>query len=80
MVEGEPSIPLDGTIAIARAALKHWPIIAQSRTASGIGFPTMSAASRLAAVAVDGAELDAYVGDARVLTDDHAPVDQLLLR
>ena len=31
-------------------------------------------------VVVDGAELDAYVGDARVLTDDHAPVDQLLLR
>ena len=27
---------------------------------------------------VDGAELDAWVGDAEVLTDDHAPVDQLL--
>ena len=26
----------------------------------------------------DGAELDAFVGDAEVLTDDHAPVDQLL--
>jgi hypothetical protein len=25
-----------------------------------------------------GAELDAFVGDARVLTDDAAPVDQLL--
>lgn len=27
---------------------------------------------------LSGAELDAYVGDARVLTDDYAPVDQLL--
>ncbi|MFW3171072.1 fused MFS/spermidine synthase [Geodermatophilus sp. CPCC 206100] len=27
---------------------------------------------------VDGAALDAFVGDAEVLTDDHAPVDQLL--
>jgi spermidine synthase len=26
----------------------------------------------------DGAELDRFVGDAEVLTDDHAPVDQLL--
>ena len=26
----------------------------------------------------EGAELDAFVGDARVLTDDHAPVDQLM--
>jgi hypothetical protein len=25
-----------------------------------------------------GAELDAFAGDAQVLTDDHAPVDQLL--
>lgn len=25
-----------------------------------------------------GADLDAFVGDAEVLTDDHAPVDQLL--
>ena len=25
-----------------------------------------------------GPELDAWVGDAMVLTDDHAPVDQLL--
>lgn len=29
---------------------------------------------------VRGAELDEYVDGARVLTDDHAPVDQLLLR
>ena len=29
---------------------------------------------------VRGDELDEYVGDAAVLTDDHAPVDQLLLR
>lgn len=28
--------------------------------------------------ALDGADLDAWVGDAQVLTDDHAPVDQLL--
>ena len=27
---------------------------------------------------IGGAELDAWVGDAMVLTDDHAPVDQLL--
>jgi hypothetical protein len=27
---------------------------------------------------LSGAELDAFVGDARVLTDDYAPVDQLL--
>ena len=27
---------------------------------------------------VDGAELDRWLGDAEVLTDDHAPVDQLL--
>jgi MFS family permease len=27
---------------------------------------------------LDGAELDEFVGDARVLTDDYAPVDQLL--
>jgi spermidine synthase len=26
----------------------------------------------------DGAELDGFIGDAEVLTDDHAPVDQLL--
>jgi hypothetical protein len=26
----------------------------------------------------EGADLDAFVGDAAVLTDDHAPVDQLL--
>lgn len=29
---------------------------------------------------VTGAELDDYIGSARVLTDDHAPVDQLLFR
>jgi hypothetical protein len=29
-------------------------------------------------VLIRGAELDALVGDARVLTDDRAPVDQLL--
>ena len=28
--------------------------------------------------ALDGADLDAWIGDARVLTDDFAPVDQLL--
>jgi spermidine synthase len=28
--------------------------------------------------AATGAELDAFIGDAQVLTDDHAPVDQLL--
>jgi len=28
--------------------------------------------------AIDGAELDAWIGDADVLVDDHAPVDQLL--
>jgi spermidine synthase len=28
--------------------------------------------------AIDGAELDAWIGDAEVLVDDHAPVDQLL--
>ena len=27
---------------------------------------------------LSGAELDAFVGDTRVLTDDYAPVDQLL--
>ena len=27
---------------------------------------------------VDGADLDAWVGDSPVLTDDYAPVDQLL--
>ena len=26
----------------------------------------------------EGADLDEFVGDAEVLTDDHAPVDQLL--
>jgi hypothetical protein len=31
-------------------------------------------------VVVRGARLRDYVGDAMVLTDDHAPVDQLLLR
>jgi hypothetical protein len=30
------------------------------------------------AVALDGEALDAFIGDARVLTDDEAPVDQLL--
>ena len=30
------------------------------------------------AVLVDGAELDAWIGDAQILTDDYAPVDQLL--
>ena len=29
---------------------------------------------------VQGPELEAYVGEAMVLTDDHAPVDQLVLR
>ena len=28
--------------------------------------------------ALSGAELDRWIGDAPVLTDDHAPVDQLL--
>ncbi|MGL5849819.1 MAG: fused MFS/spermidine synthase [Phycicoccus sp.] len=32
----------------------------------------------LAWSAIEGAELDAWVGEAQVLTDDHAPVDQLL--
>jgi len=36
--------------------------------------------SGLPATAITGAELDAFVGDARVLTDDFAPVDQLLTR
>jgi hypothetical protein len=27
---------------------------------------------------VSGTDLDDWVGDAQVLTDDHAPVDQLL--
>jgi spermidine synthase len=35
-------------------------------------------AHELAWRVADGAELDAFVGDAEVLTDDHAPVDQLL--
>jgi hypothetical protein len=29
---------------------------------------------------VAGSVLEDYVGDAMVLTDDHAPVDQLVLR
>jgi hypothetical protein len=29
---------------------------------------------------VTGSVLEDYVGDAMVLTDDHAPVDQLVLR
>ncbi|WP_345204748.1 fused MFS/spermidine synthase [Fodinibacter luteus] len=36
------------------------------------------AAQGLAWGVVEGAELDTWVGDAMVLTDDHAPVDQLL--
>lgn len=36
MVEGEPSIPLDGTIATARAALRHCQITALDRIESGI--------------------------------------------
>ena len=28
--------------------------------------------------AIDGAELEAWISDADVLVDDHAPVDQLL--
>jgi len=31
-------------------------------------------------VVLTGGELDAFIGDAMVLTDDHAPVDQLLFR
>jgi hypothetical protein len=29
---------------------------------------------------ITGAALESFVGDARVLTDDYAPVDQLLVR
>jgi spermidine synthase len=38
------------------------------------GLPDLDLAWQVA----DGEELDAFVGDAEVLTDDHAPVDQLL--
>jgi MFS family permease len=40
----------------------------------------MSQLDRGDGVWVSGAELDRYVGGAMVLTDDHAPVDQLILR
>jgi hypothetical protein len=36
------------------------------------------AGRQLAWQVAEGAELDAFIGDAQVLTDDHAPVDQLL--
>jgi spermidine synthase len=42
------------------------------------GFATTLRAQGLAWQVAEGAELDAFVGDAPVLTDDHAPVDQLL--
>ncbi len=40
--------------------------------------PLMAAVSEPATV-LDGPELAAFIGDARVLTDDYAPVDQLLV-
>ncbi|GAB2611175.1 hypothetical protein Aab01nite_66370 [Paractinoplanes abujensis] len=51
--------------------------------ASADPLPTAEVARRVAAVedpavVLTGAELDAFVDDARVLTDDYAPVDQLL--
>jgi MFS family permease len=52
--------------------------------ASDAPLPLEALAQRLAVagpavpVVLTGAELDRWVGDARVLTDDHAPVDQLL--
>jgi hypothetical protein len=42
------------------------------------GIAAMLQERGLAWQVVQGAELDAFVGDAQVLTDDFAPVDQLL--
>ena len=42
------------------------------------GFVEAMSAAELDWSAIDGAELDRWIGAAEVLVDDHAPVDQLL--
>ncbi|MGY1740675.1 MULTISPECIES: fused MFS/spermidine synthase [unclassified Blastococcus] len=59
----------DGGNVVAVASQRPLPV--QEITAA---LPERDLAWQVAA----GAELDAFVGDAGVLTDDHAPVDQLL--
>ena len=59
----------DGGNVVAVASRSPLPVAA---IAAGL------AERDLAWQVADGSELDAFVGDAQVLTDDFAPVDQLL--
>ena len=57
------------------------PATATCRKTEPIDLAALSGAVEERGVAwrvVSGDELDAWVGDASVLTDDHAPTDQLL--
>jgi len=59
----------DGGNVVAVASQRELPVaeIADALAARGLAWQV-----------ADGAELTAFIGDAAVLTDDHAPVDQLL--
>ncbi len=53
-------------------------LVAGNGPIDGPGIVAAARALELEAVVMVGSELDAFVGDAQVLTDDFAPVDQLL--
>jgi spermidine synthase len=52
--------------------------VASQQPLDAVGIAAAMTDKDLAWRVAEGADLDAFVGDAEVLTDDHAPVDQLL--
>jgi len=52
--------------------------VASQQPLDAVGIAAAMTDRDLAWRVAEGADLDAFVGDAEVLTDDHAPVDQLL--
>jgi spermidine synthase len=53
-------------------------VVAGHRKVDDAAIKALNAELGLEVEVLAGAELDTFVGDARILTDDHAPVDQLL--
>ena len=89
VIDGAPNDFARAQIATLQEVFEHVAVILpeggrtpldprnQIIVASDQALPTIRPAD-VDGTLVDGRQLDDYVGDARILTDDHAPVDQLL--
>jgi spermidine synthase len=90
VIDYPPDRFIRSEVATVAAAFPHVALIApQDALDGGTGsnfvivasrspLPVDALRKRLSVRVLDGAELDAFVGGARILTDDFAPVDQLL--